>query len=60
MKRTKVHTCSVIRRRELGHTLQQVDMDKFFREVLEDVLADVKTSPPPLPDFNDVSVRKLE
>lgn len=35
-------------------------MQKYFGEIIADILAEVRTSPPPLPDFSEVSVRKRE
>lgn len=35
-------------------------MEKFFSEILGDILAEVRTSPPPLPDFDVYEIRKAE
>jgi hypothetical protein len=35
-------------------------MQKYFGEIIADILAEVRTSPPPLPDLSDVSARKQE
>ena len=58
-----VHTpdAHIEERRMIDVHLNKISMDNFFHEIIEDVIDDVKTSPPPLPDYsNDSDLRELD
>lgn len=51
---------AVKEREAITTTLAQANMAHYFREIIDDLLAEVKTSPPPLPDLTVREVRKSE
>lgn len=50
----------IINRESITRNLHQEHMSKFFGEIIDDVLDEVRTSPLPLPDLSIYCVRKTE
>ena len=58
LSQIQINQCKIIRREEFVHQLENNYYVNIFKDMVWDIVDEVKTSPQPLPDFSNLFLRK--